>query len=94
MKILFPGIISNPKELYKELSQDFTKLNNLINGRIEEDIALRSNFEFSSQNKNLLKDKNFDKKIQQGIAILRNLNLISADIEQNIRSNLSLILKM
>jgi hypothetical protein len=95
MKILFPGIISNnPNELYRELSQDFAKLNNLINERIDENIALRSNFEFSSQNKNLLKDKNFDKKIQQGIAILRNLNIINNDIEQKIRSNLSLILKM
>ncbi|NHJ24665.1 MAG: hypothetical protein EAX89_08825 [Candidatus Lokiarchaeota archaeon] len=95
MKIIFPGNISNnPNEIYSELSNDFVQLKNLVYSKIDEDIALRSNFEFSSENKNLLEDQNLNKKIQQGIAILRNVNIITSDIEQQIRNNLSLILNI
>jgi hypothetical protein len=95
MKIIFPGNISNnPNELYKELSNDFIQLKNIVYNKIEEDIALRSNFEFSSENKNLLEDQNLNKKIQQGIAILRNFNIINNDIEEKVRNNLSLILNI
>ncbi|MFW9950180.1 MAG: hypothetical protein ACFFKA_08650 [Candidatus Thorarchaeota archaeon] len=95
MKLIFPGNISkNTDELYTEISNDFIQLHDLINRKFDDDIALRSNFEFSSQNKNLLEDKSFSKKIQQGVAILRNLNIISFDIEQQIRNNLNKIVSL
>ena len=56
-------------------------------------MALRSNFEFSSENKNLIDDKSLAKKIQQGISLLRSYAIINDEIEKTIRSNLNLILK-
>ena len=92
MKLLFPGIVSNnPTEMYKELSEELIQLKKRIDEKFEEDIALRSNFEFSAQNKNLLQDKNLNKRIQQGIAVLRNINIFNNDMEQLLRNNLNRI---
>ena len=93
MKLLFPGIVSNnPTEIYKELSDELIQLKERIDEKFEEDIALRSNFEFSAENKNLLQDKNFNKNVQQGVTILRNINIIDDDMEQLIRNNLNRII--
>jgi hypothetical protein len=90
MHIIFPGMISNnPNSNYKNISEEINDLKNLIINKIEEDMSLRSNFEFSSDNKNLLKDSNFNKKIQLGISILRNYNIINSEIENNIRERLN-----
>ncbi|MFX0010257.1 MAG: hypothetical protein ACFE9R_08085 [Candidatus Hermodarchaeota archaeon] len=92
MKLLFPGIVSsNPTEIYKELSDELMQLKERIDEKFEEDIALRSNFEFSAENKNLLQDKSFNKRVQQGITILRNINIINNDMEQLLRNNLNRI---
>ena len=93
MKLLFPGIVSNnPTEIYKELSDELIQLKERIDEKFEDDIALRSNFEFSAENKNLLQDKNFNKNVQQGVTILRNINIIDDDMEQLIRNNLNRII--
>jgi hypothetical protein len=90
LRIVFPGNVNqNPNNIYEEISEEIAMLKNQIYEKIEDDMALRSNFEYSCENKNILEDKNLDKKIQQGISILRNKNIINDDIEQVIRSNLS-----
>lgn len=90
LRILFPGNVNqDPNNIYSEISEEIEMLKNQIYEKIEDDMALRSNFEFSCENKNILDDKNLDKKIQQGISILRNKNIINEEIERIIRNNLS-----
>jgi hypothetical protein len=90
LHIIFPGNVNqDPNNIYNEISEEVEMLKNQIYEKIEDDMALRSNFEFSCENKNILEDKNLDKKIQQGISILRNKNIINDEIEKVIRNNLS-----
>jgi len=92
-KLLLPGYITNdPINIYKEISEEMVMFKNLINKKLEEDMALRSNFEFSIENKNLIKDKSLMKKIQQGISILRKFSVINPDIESELREKINSLL--
>jgi hypothetical protein len=105
MELILPGIVTNdPNNIYQEISDTMVNFKKTFIERIEEDMALRSNFEFSSGalrsnfefssgNKNFIDDKSLVKKIQQGISILRSHAIINDEIEKTIRSNLNLILK-
>jgi len=93
MVSVFPGFVSSdPNNIYRELSGAMLNLKQTVNERVEEDMALRSNFEFSCENKNILEDSSFNKKIQQGISILRRSSIINDDMEKEIRSKLESIL--
>ncbi|MFX0047610.1 MAG: hypothetical protein ACFE8G_05500 [Candidatus Hermodarchaeota archaeon] len=93
MVSVFPGFVTNdPNNMYKEISEAMLNLKQTLTERIEEDMALRSNFEFSCENRNLLEDSSFQKKIQQGIAILRRSAIINEEIEEEIRRKLDVIL--
>ncbi len=73
MNMVFPGFIrSDPKNIYEPVSDAFTSLKNTLTKRLEDDMAIRSNFEFSCERKNLIKDPNLKKIIQIGISKLRN----------------------
>ncbi len=63
----------------------------MLNEKIENDMATRSNFEFSCERKNLIKDPNIIKRLQQGISKLREKMLLNESIERIIRENLNLI---
>lgn len=90
LRIVFPGNVSqDPNNIYNEISEELKMLKNQIYEKIEDDMAFRSNFEFSCENKNILEDINLNKKIQQGISILRKKNMINDEIERQIRNNLS-----
>jgi len=92
MNILFPGYITNdPDNLYEYISDPLMKLKNILIERIEDDMAVRSNFEFSSERKNLIKDANLKKKIQLGVSKLKEKVLINENIEGKIRENLNLL---
>ncbi|MFX0080762.1 MAG: hypothetical protein ACFE94_03320 [Candidatus Hodarchaeota archaeon] len=92
MNILFPGYITNdPNNIYEYISDPLMKLQNLLIERIEDDMAVRSNFEFSSERKNLIKDVNLKKKIQLGVSKLKEKVLINENIEGIIRENLNLL---
>jgi len=92
MNIIFPGYIkSDPSNIYENLSDPVVVLKNTLIERIENDMAVRSNFEFSSENKNILKDPNFKKKIQQGLSKLREKALINEIIEKKVRETLDLL---
>jgi len=92
MNILFPGYITNdPNNIYEYTSDPLMKLKNILIERIEDDMALRSNFEFSSESKNLIKDVNLKKKIQLGVSKLKEKVLINENIEEKIRENLNLL---
>ncbi len=92
MNILFPGYIANdPNNVYKDISDTFINLKAILNERIENDMATRSNFEFSCERKNLIKDPNLKKRIQQGISKLREKMLLNESIERKIRENLNFI---
>jgi len=94
IKLLFPGYVERENDgLYRELSEDLINLKEYLYEKMEEDMVLRSNFEFSCENKNLLEDKNLIKKLQQGISILRNKNLLNEKIEKEMREILNLILQ-
>jgi len=73
------------------LSNSFAELRALLKELIDEDMKLRSNFEFSVENKNLIKDLNFKKKIQMGLSILKNKGLVNNQIEDTIKKNLDLL---
>ena len=90
---VFPGFITNdPDNRYQEISGAMLSLKEAVNERIEEDMALRSNFEFSCENGNILEDSSLNKKIQQGISILRRNAIINDNIEKEIRNKLGSIL--
>ena len=92
MITVFPGVVtSDPNNIYKEISEPMLKLKQLVTEKVEEDMALRSNFEFSCENRNFLSDPSLNKKLQQGISILRRSAIINSDIESNIRSKLDLL---
>ena len=90
LKILLPGNIKKEIPPYTPSSEAMTQIQNSLKKRIEDDIALRSNFEFSCENKNIIQEKNFQKIIQTGISILRSKGVINAEIEKTIRNNLNL----
>jgi len=90
MNILFPGYITNdPNNIYEYISDTFINLKNILNERIENDMAIRSNFEFSCERKNLVKDPNLKKRIQLGISKLREKMLLNETMERNIRETLN-----
>ncbi|MFX1410720.1 MAG: hypothetical protein ACFFA6_10225 [Promethearchaeota archaeon] len=92
MKIVFPGYVKNdPNNIYEPISDAFISLENTLIGKLEKEMAIRSNFEFSSDRKNLIKEVNLKKIIQIGISKLRNKLFINEDIERNIRENLALL---
>ena len=91
MEILFPGYISQSEPIYEDVSSAFSQLRHLINDEIEDNMKLRSNFEFTAEGKNFLEDPNFSKKIQKGISILRNKGLANQELETSIRRNLKRI---
>jgi len=90
VKFIFPGDIkSDPLNLYTEISESMKKLKETIIEKVEHDMALRSNFEFSCETKNLLLDRSFKKKIQQGISILRGKAVLNNQMETEIREKLN-----
>jgi len=92
MVAVYPGFITDdPNNRYQEISGAMVNLKEAVNERIEEDMALRSNFEFSCENRNLLNDPSLAKKIQQGISILRRTTILSEQMENDLRSKLGLI---
>ena len=92
MVAIYPGFITDdPNNRYQEISGAMFNLKEAVNERIEEDMALRSNFEYSSENRNLLKDQSLAKKIQQGISTLRRTAVLSEQMENDLRSKLGLI---
>ena len=93
MVSVFPGFVtSDPNNIYKEVSGAMLNLKQAVTERVEEDMALRSNFEFSCESRNILEDSSLNKKIQQGISILRRSAIINGDMENNIRSKLDSLL--
>ena len=91
MNIILTGYIGDITTLYEDLTDSFAGLRTLINEKIEDDMKIRSNFEFSVEKNNLTKDPGFKKKIEMGISILRNKGLMNDQIEANIKEKLNLI---
>ncbi|MGB5912073.1 MAG: hypothetical protein WBH31_12845 [Promethearchaeia archaeon] len=90
VKFIFPGDIkSDPLNLYTEISESMKTLKETIIEKVEYDMALRSNFEFSCETKNLLSDRSFKKKIQQGISILRGKAVLNNQMETELREKLN-----
>ncbi|MFX1571088.1 MAG: hypothetical protein ACFFCV_22340 [Promethearchaeota archaeon] len=86
MNIVFPGYITNdPNKIYEYISDSFISLENVIKERIENDMATRSNFEFSCERKNLIKDPNLKKRLQLGVSKLREKMILNDTIEGVIR---------
>ncbi|MFX1314985.1 MAG: hypothetical protein ACFE9T_03920 [Promethearchaeota archaeon] len=89
MKILFPGYVKNdPNNIYEPVSDAFISLESTLIEKMEKNIAIRSNFEFSSDRKNLIKEPNLKKIIQIGISKLRNKLFLNENVERNIRETL------
>lgn len=91
MNVVFPGYISDSEPYYEDLTESFAELKTILNERIEDDIKTRSNFEFSSERKNLIMDSNIKNQIQMGMRNLRNLSLLNDAMEAKIKTNLSAI---
>jgi len=91
MDVILPGYIIDNTSLYECLSDSFAELRTFLKELIDEDMKLRSNFEFSVEHKNLIKDLNFKKKIQMGLSILKNKGLLNNQIEDIIKKNLDLL---
>ncbi|MBY8983034.1 MAG: hypothetical protein KGD57_08800 [Candidatus Lokiarchaeota archaeon] len=90
MKLVVPGYITEESSnIYEEVSDAFIDLKTQINEKIEDDMVLRSNFEFSASSMNILKDPNLYKKIQEGLSILRQKNIINEEIERSVRDTIN-----
>ena len=90
MNIVFPGyIINDPNVLYEDISNAIIDLKNILSEKIENDMAIRSNFEFSCDRKNLIKDSSLKKRIQFGTSKLKEKRLLTEAIEEKIREHLN-----
>jgi hypothetical protein len=67
-------------------------LKDYINEKIEDDMALRSNFEFSCENNNILKMQNIEKRVQRGVSFLRKIGVIDQNIDLFLKKKLNEIL--
>ena len=93
MNIIFPGYVTgNPNAIYENLSDTFTNLKNVLNEKVEKDMATRSNFEFSCERRNLIKEPSLRKKLQIGISNLREKSLLNEVSEKKIREMINLLL--
>ncbi|MFX1494238.1 MAG: hypothetical protein ACFFBZ_08155, partial [Promethearchaeota archaeon] len=93
LKFIFPGDIkSDPINIYTEISESMKTLKEIIIEKVEHDMALRSNFEFSCETKNLFSDRSFTKKLQQGISILRSKAVLNNQMETELREKLNMLL--
>jgi len=90
MNIIFPGYVSEGV-IYEEVADVFKDWKQMVNEKVEDDMKVRSNFEFSVENKNLLEDPNFLKQIQKGTSILRNQNIFTEEIEKKLKENIKLL---
>jgi hypothetical protein len=92
MVLVLPGYINrNSDEMYEELSKVFSEVKRAINERIEDDMAIRSNFEFSVENNNYLNDDKFKEKLKKGLELLKNQNIINYNIENKINYRINKI---
>ena len=91
MNIVLPGYISDSEPYYEDLTESFAELKTILYEMIEEDIKIRSNFEFSCERKNLIMNSNIKKQIQMGMRNLKNLSLLNDAMEAKITSNLNSI---
>ncbi len=88
MEIILPGFIEKEsKEVYEELPGAFSGLKEYITEKVEDDMALRSNFEFTAENNNFLKDPQFKEKLKKGVSMLENQGFIY-EIERGIDKNI------
>ncbi len=89
MKIILPGYINIGFNCeFEDISEVFINLKKNINDKAEDDVAFRSNFEFSVSSMNILKDPNLEKRIQEGLSILRNKKIINEEIEGIVREKI------
>ncbi|TFG01011.1 MAG: hypothetical protein EU541_00545 [Promethearchaeota archaeon] len=92
MEIVFPGyVLKDSDKVYEDLSDLFSKLDAIINDKIENDMPLRSNFEFTAENNNLLKDPKFRERIEKGVRLLEEQGFIF-EVERGVNKNLGKIL--
>jgi len=95
IKIILPGFlnrnVSNAESLKEELNSYYTTyLQNLLL-KIEDDMKIRSNFEFSGEKNNLLGDPNIKSKFQKGILSLKNSAIINEILARDMEEKLNLI---
>ena len=90
MIVVFPSYISNDS-IQEDITIAFADLRTFLNEKIEDDMRIRSNFEFSVENKNLLSDPNIKKQIMKGISQLKEDNLLNDEMEQKLRSYLNIL---
>lgn len=92
MNIIFPGYITNdPNNIYENISDAFINLKSSVIEKVEKDMPTRSNFEFSCERKNLIKDPSLKKRLQLGISKLREKMLLNEIMERIVRENLKFL---
>jgi hypothetical protein len=87
----FPGIVDNDLNV-SPLSEGFSELESDLAKIIEDDMKVRSNFEFTIEKMNLLKREGFEKLFQEGISALKIKGLASDRLEQKYTSELKKLL--
>jgi hypothetical protein len=90
MNVVFPGYIKDINSIYEDISESFKELKSFLIEKIENDMKIRSNFEFTLEHKNFLKDPSFKKKFQMGLSLLRNKALLNTQIESKIKEYLNI----
>lgn len=83
----FPGFV-DPNLSISPLSEGFVELNQKLSKIIEEDMKIRSNFEFTIEKMNLFKIDGIEKLMKEGFASLKLKGLANDRMEQNYLSEL------
>lgn len=95
IKLLLPGFINrnalNTESLKEELDPSYSAYFQNLMMKIEEDMKVRSNFEFSGEKNNLLEDPNIKKQIQNGISSLQSSAIISDVLAKEMEEKLNFI---
>lgn len=95
IKLLLPGFINrnalNTESLKEELDPSYSTYFQNLMMKIEEDMKVRSNFEFSGEKNNLLEDPNIKKQIQNGISSLQSSAIISDVLAKEMEEKLNFI---
>jgi hypothetical protein len=87
----FPGEIDSNFNV-TPLSEGFTELGQNLSAVIEDDMKIRSNFEFTIEKMNLFKTEGFEKLVQDGFASLKLKGLTNDRLEHKLMTEIKKLL--
>jgi len=82
---------SDADSIKEELDPEFTLFLEKLNSAIENDMKIRSNFEFTAESKNLLAKEKLKSKLQKGVSLLKTYGNITEDLAKQMENKINII---